>query len=104
MKMALFLMSMAFASCAFAADAPDGPASTNGVPPKVVRVQCHSVTKSGNRCKRKAPPGKMFCRQHSAPLPSTTTPVTCSHVSDDGKRCTATAVQGSRFCPQHAEK
>ncbi len=104
MKMIFFLISMALASCAFAVDAPNGLTPTNGVPPKVVRVQCHSVTKSGNRCKRKAPPGKMYCRQHSAPLPSTTTPVTCSHVSDDGKRCTATAAQGSWFCSQHTEK
>lgn len=26
--------------------------------------QCEAITKSGNRCKRKAAPGKTLCRQH----------------------------------------
>ena len=57
---------------------PENAASTNGVASVVKRVQCHSVTKSGNRCKRKAAPGKLYCRQHAAQSPAAGSSGTCA--------------------------
>ena len=38
--------------------------SVKTVKEPLARVRCESVTKSGNRCSRKAAPGEKFCRQH----------------------------------------
>lgn len=39
-------------------------ATTNALAAKVSRQQCEAITKSGNRCKRKAVSGSKLCRQH----------------------------------------
>ena len=76
------------------------PPQAKGVP----RVQCHSVTKSGNRCKRKAAPGKLYCRQHAVQSQAAKPSEACAYISDDGKRCAASVESGSRFCSRHKQK
>ena len=104
MKVVAFLLAFAVALSARAGGEPKVVSSTNGVAAVAQRVQCHSVTKSGNRCKRKAVPGKLYCRQHAAQSPSAKPSETCAYISDDGKRCTASAASGSRFCAKHQDK
>lgn len=104
MKVVAFLLVFAVAYSMFAVEGPKVVLSTNGVVAVVQRVQCHSVTKSGNRCKRKAAAGKLYCRQHAAQPPTDKSSGTCAHISDDGKRCEASAVSSSRFCSKHQDK
>ena len=78
-------------------------ARANATPP-ANDERCEATTKSGNRCKRKAAPGKLYCRQHAAQSPSAKPSETCAYISDDGKRCTASAASGSRFCAKHQDK
>lgn len=104
MKVVAFLLAFAVALSARAGGEPKVVSSTNGVAAVAQRVQCHSVTKSGNRCKRKAAPGKLYCRQHAVQSPSAKPSETCAYISDDGKRCTASAASGSRFCAKHQDK
>lgn len=104
MKVVAFLLAFAVALSARAGGEPKVVSSTNGVAAVAQRVQCHSATKSGNRCKRKAAPGKLYCRQHAAQSPSAKPSETCAYISDDGKRCTASAASGSRFCAKHQDK
>ena len=104
MKVVAFLLVFVVALSARAEDEPKAVSSTNDVAAVVQRVQCHSVTKSGNKCKRKAVPGKLYCRQHAAQTPIAKPSRTCAYISGDGKRCTASAVSGSRFCSKHQDK
>ena len=104
MKVVAFLLAFAVALSARAGDESKVLSSTNGVAAVEQRVQCHSVTKSGNRCKRKAAAGKLYCRQHAAQPPTDKSSGTCAHISDDGKRCEASAVSSSRFCSKHQDK
>ena len=104
MKAFVFLLTFVMASCGLAADVAKTVSSTNGVVSVAQRVQCHSVTKSGNRCKRKAPAGKIYCRQHAAPSSAAKPTENCAYISDDGKRCVAPVAPGSRFCAAHKEK
>ena len=104
MKVVAFLLALAVALSARAGGEPKVVSSTNGVVAVAQRVQCHSVTKSSNRCKRKAAPGKLYCRQHAAQSPSAKPSETCAYISDDGKRCMASAASGSRFCAKHQDK
>ena len=101
MKVVIFLLAFAVVLLARAGDEPKVVPSTNGVAAVAQHVQCHSATKSGNRCKRKAAPGKLYCRQHAAQSSATKPSGTCAYISDDGKRCTASAAPGSRFCAKH---
>ena len=104
MRGVIFLMAFTVALSACAGGETNVVLSTNDVAAVVQRVQCHSVTKSGNRCTRMGAPGKLFCRQHAA-LSSTAKPAeTCAYISDDGKRCAASAASGSRFCAKHQDK
>ena len=104
MKVIAFLLAFAVAVSARAGDEPKVVSSTNVVEAVAQRVQCHSVTKSGNRCKRKAAPGKLYCRQHAAQSPAAKPSGTCAYISDGGKRCAVLAVSGSRFCAVHQDK
>ena len=104
MKVVAFLLAFAVALSARAGGEPKAVSSTNGVAAVAQRVQCHSITKSGNRCKRKAAPGKLYCRQHAAQSSAAKPAETCAYISDDGKRCAASAASGSRFCSKHQEK
>ena len=104
MRGVIFLMASTVALSARAGGEPKVVSSTNGVAAVAQRVQCHSVTKSGNRCKRKAAPGKLYCRQHAAQSSTAKSAETCAYISDDGKRCAASAASGSRFCAKHQDK
>jgi hypothetical protein len=101
MRGVTFLMAFAVALSACAGDGAKVVSSTNGVAAAARRVQCHSVTRSGNRCKRKAAPAKLYCRQHAAQSSAAKPSDACAYISDDGKRCAASASSGSRFCAKH---
>ena len=77
MMKSLLVLAISFMLGLFvAAHGADAPSATNNVAKiteKPVRLrsnestkqsQCEAITKSGNRCKRKAAKGERFCRQH----------------------------------------
>ena len=101
MKRLIWLLVLCLLALPLAGEASDNSSSTEA---SCQRCQCHSVTKSGNRCKRKAVAGRLYCRQHSVPAPAKVPNAQCGYVSDDGKRCPAPVVPSSRFCDKHSEK
>lgn len=65
------------------------------------RVQCRAVTKSGNRCKRRAAVGKHYCHQHAADIQPKRPEMRCRSMTEDGKRCEEKPVEGKSYCEKH---
>lgn len=64
-------------------------------------VQCWAVTKSGNRCKRRAVVNERYCKQHSATRTSSTQPDRCRSMTTNGVRCAEKPVLNRAYCQQH---
>ena len=64
------------------------------------QVQCAAVTRSGERCKNKALPGKAYCSYHEK-VPQGNKQVQCSHIKKDGKRCKMKTKNKSGKCMYH---
>ena len=67
----------------------------------VERVQCHAATASGVRCRRKAAPGFLYCRQHVAAAKKASAQKPCGFIGDDGVRCSAAPLANARYCEKH---
>ena len=67
------------------------------------KVQCRAVTKSGNRCKRRAAPGSHYCRQHSSDVKPKKPASRCRAMKDDGSQCEAKPVEGRNYCEKHLD-
>ena len=67
----------------------------------VERVQCHAATASGVRCRRKAAPEGLYCRQHVAAAKKASAQKLCGFIGDDGVRCSAAPQANARYCPKH---
>lgn len=65
------------------------------------RIQCHSATASGLRCKRKAVANGLYCRQHIAAEKKSCRGGTCGFIGDDGVRCSSRVDSDERFCSRH---
>ncbi len=63
--------------------------------------QCHSVTNSGTRCKRRARPNSRYCKQHSSSVVPKKEIRRCRFMADEGTQCTAETKPNSRYCLQH---
>lgn len=59
------LFGLAFALIAEAMPSGDVPMRTSSASVGKEQCQCWAVTRSGNRCKRRARPGERYCRQHA---------------------------------------
>ena len=68
------------------------------------RVQCWAVTKSGNRCKRRAAAGKRYCHQHASDVKPKKEQERCRSMTEDGKQCESKPVEGKNYCEKHMEK
>ena len=68
------------------------------------RVQCQAITKSGNRCKRRAAPGKCYCRQHASDVAPKTPAKRCRAMTEDGKQCESKPLEGKNYCEKHMDK
>lgn len=65
------------------------------------QCQCWAVTKSGNRCKRRARPNEKYCKQHSANV-SPTKPISrCRSMTEAGAQCQEKPVEGTCYCSKH---
>lgn len=67
----------------------------------VARIQCHSATASGLRCKRKAVANGLYCRQHIAAEKKPCRGGTCGFIGDEGVRCPSCVDSEERFCSRH---
>ena len=65
------------------------------------RVQCHAATASGVRCRRKAAPECLYCRQHVAAAKKASAQKPCGFIGDDGVRCPFAPQTNARYCPKH---
>lgn len=68
------------------------------------RVQCWAMTKSGNRCKRRAEAGKRYCHQHASDVKPKKSPECCRSMTEDGKQCESKPVNGNNYCEKHMDK
>lgn len=68
------------------------------------RVQCWAVTKSGNRCKRRAAAGKRYCHQHAADVKPKDQPERCRSMTEDGKQCESKPSEGKNYCEKHMDR
>ena len=64
-------------------------------------VQCHSVTNSGTRCKRRARPNTRYCKQHSSSVAPKKEFKRCRSITDDGGQCVEVPKAMSRYCLKH---
>ena len=67
------------------------------------RVQCWAMTKSGNRCKRRAAAGKRYCHQHASSVTPKKEQDRCRSMTEDGKQCESKPVEGKNYCEKHVE-
>ena len=65
------------------------------------RVQCHAATVSGVRCRRKAAPECLYCRQHVAAAKKASAQKSCGFIGDDGVRCSTAPLANARYCEKH---
>ena len=65
------------------------------------RVQCHAATASGVRCRRKAAPECLYCRQHVAAAKKASAQKSCGFIGDDGVRCSTAPLANARYCEKH---
>ncbi len=97
MKRTILLLALSLSMFAWAAEKAEAPKRENE------RVQCRAVTKSGNRCKRRAAPGKHYCRQHASDVTPKKPETRCRAITDDGKRCESKPVEGKNYCEKHMD-
>ena len=94
MKRTILLLALSLSAVGWAEDAE--------VPKQErERVQCWAVTKSGNRCKRRAAAGKRYCRQHAAEVKPQKRPERCRSMTEDGKQCESKPLEGKSYCEKH---
>ena len=94
MKRVILLLALSFCMVGFSGDAEA---------PKQERVQCWAMTKSGNRCKRRAAIGKRYCHQHASSVTPKVEQKRCRSMTEDGKQCESTPVEGKNYCEKHME-
>ena len=94
MKRALLLLALSLSMVGFSGESEA---------PKQERTQCWAVTKSGNRCKRRAPSGKRYCHQHASTVNSKAEQKRCRSMTEAGKRCESTPVEGKNYCEKHMD-
>jgi len=74
-----------------------GLAATN----EVVVSQCWAMTKSGNRCKRRAVPNERYCKQHSADRAPSKVPDRCRSMTTNGVQCSRAPLPNRNYCKEH---
>ena len=60
-----------------------------------------AATASGVRCRRKAVPECLYCRQHVAAAKKASARNPCGFIGDDGVRCSAAPQTNARYCEKH---
>ena len=96
MKRAILLLAFSLSMIGWAEDAE--------APKCEERELCWAVTKSGNRCKRRAAAGKRYCHQHAASVKPKKQPERCRSMKGDGKQCESKPVNGKNYCEKHLDK
>lgn len=67
----------------------------------VVASQCWAITRSGNRCKRRAIPNARYCRQHSDVRISSKTVERCRSMTTNDVQCREVPLPNSSYCKDH---
>lgn len=80
---------------------PEGAGGANETKDSQVQCQCWAVTKSGNRCKRRARPNERYCKQHSASVSPTKPIPRCRSMTEAGTQCEEKPVDGKCYCSRH---
>ena len=67
------------------------------------QCQCWSVTKSGNRCKRRARPNERYCKQHSESVSPSKPIEQCRSMTKSGIQCKDKPMKGKSYCSKHCK-
>lgn len=70
----------------------------------VVRVQCHAVTRSGTRCKRRAAANENYCKQHSASRKAKKPEPKCRAMTAEGRQCDKSPLPDRFYCSDHIKQ
>ena len=97
MKHWLILLLVTFAVSSAPADDKTAVKREKAPPPQ----PCWAVTRSGNRCKRRAAPGERYCRQHAASVAPSKPVARCRSMTPEGTQCAEKPVEGGRYCKKH---
>ena len=63
--------------------------------------RCWAVTKSGNRCKRRAVSGCRYCKQHSADRAAKRNYSRCRSMTKKDVQCSNAPLPGKSYCQEH---
>ena len=97
MKRAILLLALSLSIIGWTEES-ENPGQENN------RVQCWAVTKSGNRCKRRAAAGKRYCHQHASNVTPKNPPDRCRSMTDAGNQCGEKPIEGKSYCERHMDK
>ncbi len=80
---------------------PAGDGGASETKDTQIQCQCWAITKSGNRCKRRARPNERYCKQHSASVSPTKPIPRCRSMTEAGTQCQEKTVDGKFYCSKH---
>lgn len=77
------------------------PHIENNVTQQVNCSRCWAVTKSGNRCKRRAASGCQYCKQHSADRVPKRNVSQCRSMTTNDVQCSNASMPNKSYCKEH---
>ena len=79
------------------------PHIENNVTHQVNCSRCWAVTKSGNRCKRRAASGCRYCKQHSADRVPKRNVSQCRSMTTNDVQCSNASMPNKSYCKEHVK-
>lgn len=100
----IFLMMAATLMCFFVVEGKtkeSTPHIENNVTQQDNGSRCWAMTKSGNRCKRRATSGCRYCKQHSADRVPKRKISQCRSITTDDVQCSNAPMPNKNYCKEH---
>ena len=102
----IFLMMAATLMCFFVVEGKTKESTLhieNNVTQQVNCSRCWAVTKSGNRCKRRAASGCRYCKQHSADRIPKRNVSQCRSMATNDVQCSNIPMPNKSYCQEHVK-
>ena len=102
----IFLMMAATLMCFLVVEGKtkeSTPHIENNVTQQVNCSRCWAVTKSGNRCKRRAVSGCRYCKQHSADRAPKRNVSQCRSMTTNDVQCSNASMPNKSYCKEHVK-
>ena len=102
----IFLMMAATLMCFLVVEGKtkeSTPHIENNVTEQVNCSRCWAVTKSGNRCKRRAASGCRYCKQHSVDRTPKRNVSQCRSMTTNDVQCSNASMPNKSYCKEHVK-